>query len=186
MNNVDTVGKLLHLSYANLASVDAAQSRGLPVRDRACWAVRQRLYAGLRSGKMRVRSLFADAMEMPADRCVYCGTEPPPKLTADHLIPKHRGGLDSADNLVWACRSCNSSKHSQDLLEWYAARQAFPSVLLMRRYLKLALAEAEALGAMDTLLVASPPVTFSVDYIPLDYPEPSAAGVLVRRVATPA
>ncbi|WP_080681919.1 HNH endonuclease [Sorangium cellulosum] len=54
---------------------------------------------------------------MPSDRCVYCGTTPPPKLHGDHLIPRHRGGPESGDNLVWACRSCNSSKNARDLLD---------------------------------------------------------------------
>lgn len=42
-------------------------------------------------------------------RCAYCGAEG--EMTRDHDIPVSRGGVDSIDNVVPACRSCNSSKH---------------------------------------------------------------------------
>ena len=41
--------------------------------------------------------------------CQYCGLKKMP-LTIDHIIPKARGGKDSWDNLVAACRSCNQKK----------------------------------------------------------------------------
>jgi CRISPR/Cas system Type II protein with McrA/HNH and RuvC-like nuclease domain len=34
------------------------------------------------------------------------------------LVPKNRGGDDSADNLVLACASCNSSKGDKGIFEW--------------------------------------------------------------------
>jgi 5-methylcytosine-specific restriction endonuclease McrA len=41
-------------------------------------------------------------------RCQYClHTE---DLTLDHVIPKSRGGRSSWDNLVTACKRCNSKK----------------------------------------------------------------------------
>ncbi|MEM6348130.1 MAG: HNH endonuclease [Bacteroidota bacterium] len=41
-------------------------------------------------------------------RCVYCGSKY--DLTLDHLIPSSKGGRTSWDNLVTACRDCNSHK----------------------------------------------------------------------------
>jgi 5-methylcytosine-specific restriction endonuclease McrA len=40
--------------------------------------------------------------------CQYCGTSE--DLTLDHVLPKSRGGKSSWDNLVTACKSCNSKK----------------------------------------------------------------------------
>ena len=181
LTRVETVSDLLYASYANLASIDAARSRGLAKRDRVCWMIRAKLLKGLRDGTMTVSTLFADVMMMPSDQCVYCGATPPPKLHGDHLIPRHRGGPESGDNLVWACRSCNSSKNDRDLLEWYAAKDDFPTVSLMRRYLKLALAEAESRGILGVQLSERPAVTFSLDFIPLAYPEPGARSALTQR-----
>ena len=117
--------------------------------------------------------------------------ERPPnrKLHADHLIPRYRGGPESGDNLVWACRSCNSSKGSKDLLEWFADKRDFPPLPLMRRYLKLAIVEAEAKAIMDIRLVDWPSVTFLIDFVPTRYPtsaEPvTIASHRARRMSHP-
>jgi 5-methylcytosine-specific restriction endonuclease McrA len=41
--------------------------------------------------------------------CQYCG-KVTRDLTIDHVVPRHRGGSQSWDNLVSACRSCNHRK----------------------------------------------------------------------------
>ena len=41
--------------------------------------------------------------------CQYCGKKTT-ELTIDHVIPKSRGGIDSWENLVSACISCNNKK----------------------------------------------------------------------------
>ena len=38
-------------------------------------------------------------------------------LSIDHLIPIKKGGANSGENLVWACRTCNSSKCATDALD---------------------------------------------------------------------
>lgn len=55
------------------------------------------------------------------DKCVYCGK----RLTLgtfdaciDHIIPIAKGGNNEDDNLVVACRKCNSSKGTKLLSEW--------------------------------------------------------------------
>jgi hypothetical protein len=143
--------------------------------------IRAKLYKGLRSGTMKIGTLFADLLAAPTGCCIYCGATPPPKLHGDHLIPRHRGGPESGDNLVWACRSCNSSKNGRDLLEWYSSKNDFPSVVLMRRYLKLALADAQARDVMNVFLSETPIVTFSLDFVPLNYPDPGLRFGLTRR-----
>ncbi len=41
--------------------------------------------------------------------CQYCGRQGG-KLTLDHVIPRHRGGTFSWENLVTACAACNQRK----------------------------------------------------------------------------
>jgi 5-methylcytosine-specific restriction endonuclease McrA len=41
--------------------------------------------------------------------CQYCGQKTH-DLTLDHVVPRHRGGGHSWENLVSACRSCNHRK----------------------------------------------------------------------------
>jgi 5-methylcytosine-specific restriction endonuclease McrA len=42
-------------------------------------------------------------------RCAYCGLKT--ILVVEHCTPLSRGGLNSIDNIVPACRSCNARKH---------------------------------------------------------------------------
>jgi len=53
--------------------------------------------------------------------CVYCGAKE--DLSTDHLIPKNRGGDDTADNLVLACKTCNSSKGDKGVFEWLGLKK---------------------------------------------------------------
>jgi 5-methylcytosine-specific restriction endonuclease McrA len=43
--------------------------------------------------------------------CVWCGHEPwPEDLSAEHLLPRSRGGSAGEANLVVACRGCNKRR----------------------------------------------------------------------------
>lgn len=56
-------------------------------------------------------------------RCYYCGwkqatvVRPGEGLTVDHLVPRCRGGGDEMENLVPACRTCNSIKGKRTIEE---------------------------------------------------------------------
>jgi len=172
---IHTVGELLHWSYANLAMNHAAHDDGAKSCGRRHFIIRSRLYAGLRGGTMQLGSLADDErlkMILP-QACCYCGSTD--NLAIDHLVPRARGGADTGDNLVWSCRSCNSSKGSKDVLEWLAGRDQFPPLLLLRRFLKLATAIAAEAGAMDALLTEAPPLPFSLPAIPTRFPPPQEA-----------
>ncbi|WP_163337934.1 HNH endonuclease [Desulfopila sp. IMCC35008] len=51
--------------------------------------------------------------------CHYCGKKFSYKqLTMDHLVPLARGGMSTKDNLVPACKECNTKKKAMLPLEW--------------------------------------------------------------------
>lgn len=144
-----TVAELIYWSYANLAMAHDGINRGLPTYDKTSFIIRMRLYKGLLSRKLQVSSLFKDErwkMENGA-RCVYCGATE--NLSVDHLFPRIKGGADNVENLVCSCKSCNSSKGKKDLMAWYNERGQFPSIMVLRRYLKLVLQQCQELDMMD-------------------------------------
>lgn len=51
------------------------------------------------------------------NRCVYCGKEK--SLAQEHFVPLSKGGEYTHNNIIPACRSCNSSKNNKDFFEWY-------------------------------------------------------------------
>lgn len=52
--------------------------------------------------------------------CYWCGEELGDTYTADHLLPRRLGGYDNPENIVLACRSCNSSRRCN--LDWRPTR----------------------------------------------------------------
>ncbi|UYC94539.1 HNH endonuclease [Bacillus thuringiensis] len=60
-----------------------------------------------------------------ANRCAYCG-ESVEKLEQEHFISIENGGPFTKENMLPACKSCNSSKRDRDFYKWYP-RQLFYS-----------------------------------------------------------
>lgn len=178
-----TVGELLHWSYANLAMAHSAVSAKAEKYGRTHFMVRARLYKGLNAGTMSIGPLADDErlkMILP-QACCYCASQD--HLSVDHLIPTKKGGKNAGDNLVWACRSCNSSKCATDALDWLARRKQFPPLLLLRRYLKLAIEICRERDLMETPLETAIELPFALAAVPLVYPNPSQLQLWVANAA---
>lgn len=172
---VTTVLEHIAWSYANLARAHAALSDGAHRYTTVHHMIRARLYKGLTTGTLRMRSLYDDeAVKMAHPHsCCYCGAVC--ALSRDHLVPRLRGGADEADNLVWACRPCNSAKGARDLLEWFQQQHRFPPLLLLRRYLKLVARHCDAHGVLVLPLAsaAEHQLPFRLDLLPYEFPPPN-------------
>jgi len=167
-----TVREQIAWSYANLARAHAALDDGVSVYQTHHHVIRSKLYRGLLTGTMAMRSLYDDErlkMTFP-QACYYCGSRT--HLTVDHLIPRLRGGADEADNLIWACRACNSSKCGNDMLAWMVSKGMFPALLLLRRYIKIAARYCAQHDLMETELasIAHIEMPFDVTLLPTKFP----------------
>jgi 5-methylcytosine-specific restriction endonuclease McrA len=160
-----TVREQIAWSYANLARAHAALEDRAPKYKKIHHIIRNKMYHGLISGKMTMRSLYDDErLKMTAPQaCYYCGSSD--VLAVDHLIPRIRGGPDEADNLIWACRACNSSKQGRDMLKWATAKGFFPSILLLRRYIKIVARYCDQKGYIDTDLELIPQIDMPFDLL---------------------
>lgn len=68
-----------------------------------------RLQYHIRRPRPRVRLSRREVFIRDAHTCQYCG-KPSGDLTLDHVVPRHRGGAHTWDNLVAACKPCNHRK----------------------------------------------------------------------------
>jgi 5-methylcytosine-specific restriction endonuclease McrA len=68
-----------------------------------------RLHHRIKRPRPRVRLSRREVFIRDKHTCQYCGTQTH-DLTLDHVIPRHRGGLHTWDNLVTACKHCNHRK----------------------------------------------------------------------------
>lgn len=170
-----TIGDYLYASYAGLAMADAATREGAQTYRTAHYMIRSRMWGGLRKGTIKIGSFAKEErlkIRLP-HVCAYCGSDQ--NLSADHLHPKSAEGSDSSDNIVWACRSCNSSKGAKDLLVWMESKNMFPPINVLRRYLKLAIAYCEEHDLIDVPVdsVDLESLPFELMKLPQDYPPPS-------------
>ena len=70
--------------------------------------------------------------------CLYCGKGfADAQLTRDHVVPVSRGGLNTWDNVVAACKRCNHFKGSRLLAETSLDLLALPYVPNYYEYLAL-------------------------------------------------
>ena len=169
---IETVRDHIAWSYANLARAHAALRDGVTAYQRIHHIIRNKIFHGLVNGSMKMRPLYDDErVKMVFPRaCCYCGAIE--RLSIDHLIPRMRGGAHDADNLVWACRSCNSSKQGHDMLEWMKQKRSFPSILLLRRYVKLVARYCDEQGLLSTPLLEAlqQPLPFALSLLPHSFP----------------
>lgn len=65
-----------------------------------------------------------DLTERDGGLCVWCGRAPwPSDLTAEHLLPRSRGGRGDPENLALACRTCNRRRRSRPVAAYVLARR---------------------------------------------------------------
>ena len=123
---------------------------------------------------MNIRTLFDDEKIKLSSgcKCSYCGSIE--NLALDHIFAKKLGGKDVGDNLIHACRSCNSSKGKKDMMEWMGYRNAFPPLMILRRYLKLVVIYCVENDLMESEIseVRNQKHPFNIDFIPVSYPKP--------------
>jgi 5-methylcytosine-specific restriction endonuclease McrA len=75
-----------------------------------------RLQHRIRRPRPRVKLSRREVFVRDRHTCQYCGRIAH-DLTLDHIVPRHRGGSHTWDNLVAACKGCNHRKGSKTLVE---------------------------------------------------------------------
>lgn len=110
------------------------------------------IFTRYRGQDLRITPLDRDDIQAQNARatCVHCGATVP-QYDWDHLIPRSRlQGMHLPLDLVRSCPGCNRSRGAQDLMGWYLRRGVFPSLRILRRYLKLCIPCATTQGLIDT------------------------------------
>jgi 5-methylcytosine-specific restriction endonuclease McrA len=76
--------------------------------------------------KKRYRQSIYDAWDC---KCGYCGEE---ATSLDHIIPRFKSGSSNRNNLLPACRRCNTNKASAKMEEWYVQQEFYSEIKLNR------------------------------------------------------
>ncbi len=112
---VKTIREELLYEYAKLISRSAMKKINYKfVSDR---------FKALRNGEITMSGTIREwqkEQELPKE-CVFCGSKE--NLQTDHLIPRSRGGGDSADNMVLSCPKCNDSRGDKGVFVWLGLKE---------------------------------------------------------------
>lgn len=87
-------------------------------------ALRNRRARKLKAPGKHTRADVLRQIEKQSGHCFWCSEAiPSGKHTVDHYVPLTKGGSNNPDNLVIACRSCNSRKWALDPEEFARRRK---------------------------------------------------------------
>ncbi len=84
-----------------------------------------RLIYLIKRPRPRVRLTRREVFIRDHSSCQYCGVKTR-DLTLDHIMPRHRGGKHTWENLVSACRACNHRKGGKSLAEAHMTLRRLP------------------------------------------------------------
>ena len=87
-----------------------------------------RLVNMVRRPRPKVRLTRKEIFARDGWACVYCGRQTR-ELTLDHVMPRHRGGAHTWENLVSACKGCNHRKAGRTPQEAHMAMRREPDSL---------------------------------------------------------
>ncbi|HKE66408.1 MAG TPA: HNH endonuclease [Micromonosporaceae bacterium] len=105
---------LRHQGTCSLATCERdARVRGLCRTHYTQNANRKRRAILFALGEHHTAEEWAAKLDEYGHKCAYCGTR---AVERDHVVPLSKGGTDTIDNIVPACRSCNSMK--SDRINW--------------------------------------------------------------------
>jgi len=176
-NEIESVEKVkdkIYISYANLAMAHSAVTKKQNEYEKLNLIIRAKLLKGLQSGNMNMRTIFDDEKVklQTGQICNYCGSNE--KLALDHIFPQKYGGKDDAENLIFACKTCNSSKGKKDLMEWMIFRNEFLPLMVIRRYLKLVYKYSNENNLLDKDIseLEKLELPFKIQYLPTEFPKP--------------
>jgi len=71
------------------------------------------------------------ALKTEWNGCAYCGTKVTP-LQRDCVLALSRGGRYTLDNVVPACRACNTSKCNEEVTGWLRRKRLDERAFLLR------------------------------------------------------
>ncbi len=133
---VKSVCDLIYWQYAKII----AQSAGIGKKD---YGFVMNRFKQLRQGEIFWNEIREYVKERGSSSvCIFCGAKA--NLTLEHLLPQKYNGPNIEKNLVWICKSCNSSKGARRLYEHFAIRSGVEAAkydvprIAEGKYLKLA------------------------------------------------
>lgn len=165
-NEVRTIRELIYYQYAKIIAKRALSSGSADTAKRRHYGFIKKTFRELRDGtKIWSEITREDWQLVDGPRvCIYCGADI--NLHREHIVPRSLrikpecatcDVIQAIHNQVLACASCNSSKGTKGLYEFYRSRSADSEkfydsipVLAEKKYLKTIFKCHECAGTLDS------------------------------------
>jgi 5-methylcytosine-specific restriction endonuclease McrA len=147
--NIKTIRDLIFYQYAKII----ADSAGFDRRNhKEYFSFIMDRVNKLRNGDISMSSILREIkaqIKSTEQKCEYC--QKTNELSWDHIIPKSKGGPDTADNLILCCKSCNSSKASKGIYDCFGLdkKDSLPRIIA-GKYLKLLFEIHQEKGTLES------------------------------------
>ena len=121
LNNIDHVRKLAKITNDRYKA-NNPETRKISVSQ----SQHKRRAQKLSNNTFKVSKEFY--RKLYGSECVVCNSGE--NITADHIVPLSRGGIEAEENLQPLCGSCNSSKGNKMMSEWLNWRKGLDNANL--------------------------------------------------------
>lgn len=149
---VQTIQDLIYYQYAKIIVKSAMKTGDNETAKKNCYGMIKTTFRNLRDGKISWSDILREDLQFVESEktCIYCGATA--NITKDHIIPKSLlindwcpqcDKIQGVHNIIWACKNCNSMKHTKGLYTFYVERNPGKKksdllpALLEKKYLKL-------------------------------------------------
>lgn len=152
IRGVETVKDLIFYQYAKIIVRSAFGHKDGQSAKKASFGLINKKFNELKSGKIVWSEILREDLQFvdSEKECIYCGSDS--SITKEHIVPrsfkinercKSCDAIQGVHNIIWACKSCNSSKGTKGLYHFYQDKfegdkkfyDLIPS-LLEKKYLK--------------------------------------------------
>lgn len=110
---VKTIEDVIYYYYAKLVIAKSAGFEGN-------YRFITHTFKKLKDGELKISDYDREIlkqMQAPRTSCPYCGSDGP--LVQEHVLPLELSGPPGPHNTIFACKTCNSSKGCNDLIDWW-------------------------------------------------------------------
>ncbi len=161
---VQTIKDLIFYQYAKIIVKSAMKTGDNATAKGNHYGMIKTTFRKLKSGEISWSDIMREDLQfIDAEKCCsYCGSVD--NLTKDHIIPKSIkinsrcslcDKIQGIHNIIWACKSCNSRKHTKGLYTFFVENNPdkkksdlVPS-LLEKKYLKLMYSCHQCAGTLN-------------------------------------
>jgi 5-methylcytosine-specific restriction endonuclease McrA len=152
IRGVDSIEDMIFYQYAKIIVKSAKKFDDGESAKKNDFGLIHNRFKDLKSGKIVWSDILREDMQFVESdkKCFYCGDVD--SITKEHIVPRsfainERCGtcdaIQSVHNIIWACKSCNSSKGTKGLYHYYQEKLSGDKkfydhipTLLEKKYLK--------------------------------------------------